>query len=121
VLALELYTAAQALDLRRDMINAARGLARRSDAAGFAAKIQGAPAADSGDRAAFLDEVEGMRAELATADAFHPGRAVAAAHAEIRAVIPFLDKDRALDGEVATIVRLEREGQVLAAARRAFA
>jgi histidine ammonia-lyase len=121
VLALELYTAAQALDLRRDMINAARGLARRSDAAGFASKIQGAPAHDSADRTDFLDEVEGLREELATADAFHPGRAVAAAHAEIRAAIPFLDKDRALDGEVATIVRLEREGQVLAAARRAFA
>jgi len=119
VLALELYTAAQALDLRRDMINAARGLARRSDAAGFAAKIQGEPARDSGDRQAFLDEVEGLRGELATAEAFHPGRAVAAAHAAIRAEIPFLDKDRALDGEVATIVRLEREGRVLAAARRA--
>jgi len=119
VLALELYTAAQALDLRRDMINAARGLARRSDAAGFAAKIQGEPAQDSGDRQAFLDEVEGLRGELATAEAFHPGRAVAAAHAAIRAEIPFLDKDRALDGEVATIVRLEREGRVLAAARRA--
>lgn len=119
VLALELYTAAQALDLRRDMINAARGLARRSDAAGFAAKVLGGPAPDAGEREAFLDEVEGLRAELAGASAFHPGRAVAAAHAAIRAEIPFLDKDRAMDGEVATIVRMEREGRVLAAARRA--
>src|SRR5678810_1442188 len=38
VLALELYTAAQALDLRMDMINAARDLSRRTDAAGFAMK-----------------------------------------------------------------------------------
>ena len=43
VLALELYTAAQALDLRRDMINAARDLAGRGDAAALAAKVQGGP------------------------------------------------------------------------------
>jgi histidine ammonia-lyase len=120
VLALELYTAAQALDLRRDMINAARGLARRTDAAGFAAKVLGAPLPDAGDRQAFLAEVEGLRAELADAAPFHPGRAVAAAHAAIRAEIRFLDQDRALDGEVATIVRLEREGTVLSAARGAL-
>ena len=39
VLALELYTAAQALDLRPDMINAARKLASGTDAEAFAAKI----------------------------------------------------------------------------------
>ena len=44
VLALELYTAAQALDYRRDMINAARDLAARGDAEALAAKVQGAPA-----------------------------------------------------------------------------
>src|SRR6476659_7591032 len=60
VLALELMTAAQALDLRRDMIHAARGLARRTDAAGFADKLIGAPARDAGERRAFLDEVEGL-------------------------------------------------------------
>ena len=64
----------------------------------------------------FLAEVEALRAELAQADEFHPGRAVAAAHAAIRAEIPFLDRDRALDGEVATAVRLVGENRVLAAA-----
>ncbi|HEY5850200.1 MAG TPA: aromatic amino acid lyase [Lysobacter sp.] len=118
VLALELYTAAQALDLRRDMINAARDLADRADARALAAKVQGAPAEGSPEFDAFLAEVEGLRAELAAADEFHPGRAVAAAHAAIREAIPFLDRDRALDGEVATAVRLVREGTVLAAARR---
>ena len=44
VLALELYTAAQALDLRRDMINAARGLADRADAESLSSKVAGAPA-----------------------------------------------------------------------------
>jgi histidine ammonia-lyase len=117
VLALELYTAAQALDLRRDMNNAARDLAAGADAATLAIKVQGAPREGSDDRAGFLAEVEGLRAELAAAPAFRPGRAVAAAHAAIRAEIPFLDRDRAMDREVATAVRLVRDGSVLAAAR----
>lgn len=116
VLALELYTAAQALDLRRDMINAARDLARRSEAADFARKVQGST--DMG--AVFLAEVEGLRAELAEADEFHPGHAVAAAHAALRAEIAFLDRDRAMDGEVATIVRLVESGKLMDAARTAL-
>ena len=117
VLALELYTAAQALDLRRDMINAARDLADRADALGLAAKVAGGPAAGEGDHAGFLAEVEGLRAELAAADEFRPGRAVAAAHAAIRERIAFLPRDRALDGEVATALRMVSDGSVLAAAR----
>lgn len=117
VLALELYTAAQALDLRREMIGAARGLAGRADARALAAKVHGAPAADAGAHAGFLDEVEALRSELASGDDYHPGRAVAAAHAALREAIPFLDRDRALDGEVAAAVRLVAEGHLLAAAR----
>jgi len=117
VLALELYTAAQALDLRRDMINAARALAARTDAVTFAAKVQGGLATDDPEREGFLVEVEGLRAELAGANAFHPGRAVAKAHAAIRQHIAFLGRDRALDGEVATAVKLVRDGVLLAAAR----
>lgn len=117
VLGLELYTAAQALDLRRDMINAARELAGRSDAEAFATKVQGGPLPDAEERPGFLAEVEGLRAELAAAPAFRPGRAVAAAHAAIRARIPFLDRDRAMDGEVAAAVRMVADGSVLAAAR----
>jgi len=117
VLALELYTAAQALDLRRDMINAARDLAGRADARTLATKVQGAPASENGAHAHFLDEVEALRVELAGAEAFHPGTAVARAHAAIRDAIPFLDRDRALDGEVAAAVRLVTDGVVLAAMR----
>ncbi len=117
VLALELYTAAQALDLRLDMINAARDLARRSDAAGFARKIRGADE-ESPLRAGFLAEAEALRAELATSEPFHPGDAVARAHAELRRHIAFLDRDRALDGEVATAVRLVAEGRLLSAIGR---
>ncbi|TWT23412.1 aromatic amino acid lyase [Luteimonas marina] len=117
VLALELYTAAQALDFRLDMINAARDLADRADAAALAAKVQGA-AEGSPLRAGFLGEVEALRAELAAAEPFHPGKAVAAAHAAIRERIPFLDRDRALDGEVAAAVALVADGSLLAAIGR---
>ncbi|WP_296280243.1 aromatic amino acid ammonia-lyase [Pseudoxanthomonas sp.] len=117
VLALELYTAAQALDLRRDMINAARALSDRTDAAGLAVKVSGGPQHGASGHDAFLAEVEALRVALASSDAFHPGHAVAAAHAAIRAKIPFLDRDRALDGEVATAVRLVESGEILAAVR----
>jgi histidine ammonia-lyase len=73
VLALELMTAAQALDLRLRMVE---GEAR-------------------------------------------PGRAIAAAHAAIRERIAFLDRDRALDGDVARALRMVADGDVLAAARSA--
>jgi len=120
VLGLELYTAAQALDLRRDMINAARDVADRSDGEGFAAKVQGGPLPDAADRAGFVAEVDGLRAELSAADAFKPGIAVAAAHAAIRERIAFLGRDRAMDGEVAAAVRMVADGSVLAAARNAL-
>jgi histidine ammonia-lyase len=97
------------------MINAARALAKRSDAAAFAAKVHWH--VDEAERVAFLAEVDGLRGELSQAAGFQPGKAVAAAHAAIRARIPFLDRDRALDGEVAAAVDMVLDGSVLAAAR----
>lgn len=117
VLGLELYTAAQALDLRRDMINAARELAAHADAAVLANKVSGGPGERGPDREAFLGEVEGLRAELAGAMEFQPGHDVAAAHAAIRVHIPFLERDRALDRDVAIAVALVRDGTVLDAVR----
>ncbi len=117
VLALELYTAAQALDLRRDMINVARDLARRADAQTLAAKVAGGPLPGAPGREAFVEEVEALRMELAATDEFRPGHAVAVAHAAIRTRIPFLDRDRALDGEVAAAVSLVESGDLLAAVR----
>ncbi|MEN1940864.1 aromatic amino acid lyase [Luteimonas sp. MJ246] len=119
VLGLELYTAAQALDLRRDMINAARDLARRGDAAALAAKVSGAPAAGTPDHARFMEEVEALRVELADSEPFHPGRAVDAAHAVIRGRITGMGRDRAMDGDVAQAVRLVSDGVLLAAVRDA--
>lgn len=120
VLALELYTAAQALDYRRDMINAARELARTADAEALAAKVQGAPLPGHADRAPFLAEVEGLRRELAEAPEFEPGVAVRAAWTALREAIPFMPRDRAMDGDVATAVRLVQEGKLLSAARQAL-
>ncbi|GAB1595567.1 HAL/PAL/TAL family ammonia-lyase [Lysobacter claricitrinus] len=119
VLGLELYTAAQALDLRRDMINAARALARAGSLDDLASKVACSPIATSTDRDAFLAEVDGLRSELAGAGEFGPGTAVQAAHALIRESIPFMGFDRAMDGDVQAAVRLVRDGRVLAAARQA--
>jgi len=119
VLGLELYTAAQALDLRRDMINAARDLARRGDAAALAAKVAGAPAPGTPAHGQFMAEVEALRAELAGSEPFHPGRAVEAAHAVIRARIAGMERDRAMDADVAAAVRLVEDGVLLAAVRGA--
>ena len=120
VLALELYTAAQALDYRRDMINAARALARASDAEGLAVKVQGAPLPGHADRAPFLEEVEGLRRELAESAEFEPGVAVRAAWAALREAIPFMPRDRAMDGDVATAVQLVKQGKLLTAARHSL-
>jgi histidine ammonia-lyase len=117
VLALELYTAAQALDLRRDMINAARALAREADVETLAAKVQGAPLPGAPERAAFLAEVGQLRDELAAAPEFQPGAAVAAMLARLRQDIAFMDRDRAMDGEVAHMCELVRRGELLRASR----
>ena len=119
VLGLELYTAAQALDLRRDMINAARALARQGSVEDLAAKIGGAPAPGGASADTFLEEVDGLRRELAESAEFRPGRAVGAAHRAIRRSIDFLGFDRAMDADVQKAVRLVTEGHVLTAARQA--
>ncbi|KFN41098.1 HAL/PAL/TAL family ammonia-lyase [Arenimonas oryziterrae] len=119
VLALEIYTAAQALDYRRDMINAARELARVGDAEALAAKVQGAPLPGSADRTVLLAEVEALRVELAAAPEFQPAKAVNAALVRLRQDIAFMGTDRAMDGDVAKAVSLVEQGELLSAARAA--
>jgi len=120
VLALEIYTAAQALDYRRDMINAARQLAREGDVESLAAKVQNAPHRDAPERAEFLEEVEALRKELAESSEFQPGRSVSAALERLRREIDFMECDRAMDAEVALAVRLIEQGEILSAARAAL-
>jgi len=100
VLALELYTAAQALDYRQDMLNAARALAARGDWRRLAAKVSNAPESTHPDRAQFEAEVRALADALAHAADFHAGAAVREAHAQIRARVAFMARDRALDGDV---------------------
>jgi len=65
----------------------------------------------------FLSEVNALREQLAQAAEFRPGRAVAAAHAAIRSRIAYLDRDRAMDGEVATALAMVADGSILDAVR----
>ncbi len=103
VLALEFYTAAQALEYRQNMLNAARKLAQSGDVEAMAAKIGGAPKAGDADRAVFLDEVRALMTALASSADFHPGNAVGSAFAAIRERIRFMHHDRAMDGDVRAI------------------
>ncbi|TLY51434.1 MAG: aromatic amino acid lyase [Gammaproteobacteria bacterium] len=115
VLALELYTAAQALEYRQDMLNAARTLAARGDAAALAAKIAGVPKPDHASYAQFLDEVKQLMAALAQSEEFHAGRTVRKAFALIRERIGFMQRDRAMDGDVRRICELVASGDLLKA------
>jgi histidine ammonia-lyase len=117
VIALEIYTAAQALEFRKEMINAARKLASNHGAAELAKKVLGAPLPSDSDYGAFMAEVEALRAELAQAVEFTPGIAVSGALAALRGHIPFMRSDRAMDGEVQQMVELVEHGKLLMAAR----
>lgn len=108
VIALEFYTAAQALEYRQDMLNAARRLAERGDLDLLRRKISNAPAADAPEASAFAAETEALMKALATADSFHPSPRVAQAFAAIRERIPFMHRDRAMDGDIRTICELVR-------------
>ncbi|MEO7917700.1 MAG: aromatic amino acid ammonia-lyase [Dokdonella sp.] len=106
VIALELYTAAQALEYRQDMLNAARRLSQRGDCDALIDKIANAPRSDHPQYAAFRAEVEILMQSLAKADDFHAGHAVREAYARIRERIAFMRRDRAMDGDVKAICDL---------------
>jgi histidine ammonia-lyase len=113
VLALELYTAAQALEYRQDMLNAARRLARRGDVKAMAAKIAGAPREDHAHYAQFLGEVQELMQALAGADEFRAGTAVRTALTRVREHIAFMPRDRAMDGDIRRICDLVAAGTLL--------
>jgi histidine ammonia-lyase len=106
VIALELYTAAQALDYRQDMLNAARRLAARGDWRALAGKINNAPDANHPSRAQFEAEVQTLTKALSESADFHAGAALREAHAKIREHIRFMERDRAMDGDVRRICEL---------------
>jgi histidine ammonia-lyase len=116
VLALELYTAAQALDYRQDMLDAARRLAH-GDWRALAAKIANAPEPGHPARAQFEAEVQALAQSLADAPGFRAGTSVQRAHAKIRERIAFMERDRAMDGDVREICGLIAEGALQPSAR----
>jgi histidine ammonia-lyase len=109
VQALELYTAAQALDYRNDMLNAARRLAVAGGWQALAAKIDNPPPQGHAQRAQFEAEARSLAAHLGGAEAFRPGGAVRAAHARLRESIDFMHRDRAMQHDIAAACRLVRE------------
>jgi histidine ammonia-lyase len=115
VLALELYTAAQALEYRQDMLNAARTLAARGDWRSLATKIHNAPNADHPGYQQFESEVRALMQALAAAGEFHAGTQVRAAFETIRASIAFMPRDRAMDADIQRICALVAGGALPAA------
>jgi len=109
VLALELYTAAQALDYRQEMLNAARRLAARGDWQALASKVNNAPREDHAHYAQFVEEVKQLTAALAEVGEFHAGEAVRKAYETLRGKISFIHRDRAMDGDVRTICELVQQ------------
>ena len=109
VLALELYTAAQALDFRQAMLNAACRVAARGDWKTIASKIANAPREDSPHYAQFIEEVKQLTAALVEVGDFHAGEAVRAAHAVLRQQIGFMARDRAMDMDVRVVCELVRD------------
>ncbi|HEX7370319.1 MAG TPA: aromatic amino acid lyase [Rhodanobacteraceae bacterium] len=109
VLALELYTAAQALDYRNDMLNAARRLAATGGWEALAAKINNPPPADAQHRKAFEREARTLAEQLAGSEAFRAGDGVRTAHARLRQSIEFMHRDRAMQHDIAAACQLVRE------------
>ncbi|KGI77950.1 HAL/PAL/TAL family ammonia-lyase [Oleiagrimonas soli] len=112
-LALELYTAAQALEYRQDMLNAARELAGQGDWTLLAAKIAGAPREGHPQHAQFVEEVRGLMKALAEAGEFHAGVAVRRVLQRLRGKIDFLRSDRPMDGDVQRVCDLVASGELL--------
>lgn len=113
VLALELYTAAQALDLRRAMLDAARELALEEGVDALCAKIRHAPRPGDAHYAQFIADVTALRDDLVQAGELQPGDHVAAAHARIRERIAFIARDRAMFDDIAAMGALVDSGDLL--------
>ncbi len=109
VIALELYTAAQALDFRQSMLNAACRLAARGDWQTLAGKVANAPREGHPHYAQFVQEVQQLTTALASVGDFHAGAAVRKAHDALRQHIGFMARDRAMDGDVRKVCELVRE------------
>ncbi len=107
VLGLEILVAAQAIDLRVEMLEAARTLAKHSESAAFTKHA--CPSADASD-AAFVKEVEALREDLAKHPQFAPSPKVAEVLSQFRTLVPYMKRDVALDQVVARATRWAESG-----------
>lgn len=121
VLALELFVACQALELRSQMIEAARATGR-AGVSRLIAKIEGAPEPGTPLRPPFEHEVAELAAELARTPPRRAGRAAQAVLASLRAAgVAFLERDRALDQDLRLLFEWVARDEPLRAAREALA
>jgi histidine ammonia-lyase len=112
-LALELYTSAQALEYRQDMLNAARELSRGGDWEALAEKVSGAPREGHPQYAQFAEEVRRLMHALSDAEAYHAGTAVRRAFDRLREHIDFLRSDRPMDADVRRVCELVATGTLV--------
>jgi histidine ammonia-lyase len=86
----------------------------RGDWQALASKIAGAPRTDSPHYARFETEVHALMDALASAEDFHGGVAVRAALSTLREHIAFMQRDRAMDGDVRLMCELVASGRLVA-------
>lgn len=110
VLALELYTAAQALDYRKMMLKAAAALAKPDRRSVLQSKIIGIPQGNSDTYKSFLEEFSAFCQELASTE-FEPAPAVAHCLEAIRQRVEFMWRDRAMDQDVRVLCDWLASGQ----------
>ncbi|HRQ65058.1 MAG TPA: aromatic amino acid ammonia-lyase [Xanthomonadaceae bacterium] len=113
VLALELFTACQGIELRQAMINAARA-AGQAGPTQLAAKVDGAPEPGTALRPAFEADVARLAEDLAALPEIGPGPVAAAVLKSLRrAGVAFLERDRALDLDIRTVCAWMARGEPL--------
>ncbi len=121
VLALELLVACQALELRSQMIEAARATGRAGSER-LMQKIEGAPEPGTPLRPLFEREVAALAEELARSPPRRPGVVARAVLASLRAAgVAFLERDRALDQDLRLLFDWVARGEPLNAAEAALA
>lgn len=109
VLAIELLTVSQALELRQRMLAAARRLA--GDSAALAGRIDRPQALPAAAEARFASELDALAHDLRDQAAGAGGAVAAAVLAQVReAGIDFLHYDRVLTGDLERVAALVRSG-----------
>jgi histidine ammonia-lyase len=117
VLAIELLTVGQALELRQRMLAAARRLA--GDSAALASRIDRPQALGAAAEASFAAELEALAVDLREQAAGAGGAVATAVLAQMReAGIDFLEYDRVLTGDLERVAALVRAGAPVACAEQ---